>query len=83
MLVYSPRGLPTVSAQKTCGTNDEAKIEGAQDLTTTIQRPQVQQQLTNRVLLAFLDVARSVAEADCKEERAEAAAEAAAEPQSA
>jgi len=38
---------------------------------TTIRRLQMQQQLSNRVLLAFLDVARTAAEADCEEERAD------------
>jgi hypothetical protein len=37
----------------------------------TIRRLQVRQQLSNRVLLAFLDVARTAAEADCEEERAD------------
>lgn len=32
---------------------------------------QVQQQLSNRILLTFLDVARTAAEADCEEERAD------------
>jgi hypothetical protein len=37
----------------------------------SLQRLQVQQQLSNRILLAFLDVARTAAEADCEEERAD------------
>ncbi len=37
----------------------------------TIERLHVQQQLSNRILLAFLDVARAAAEADCEEERAD------------
>lgn len=47
---------------------DEEKrnVEGAD-----IRRLRVQQQLTNRILLAFLDVARTGAEADCEEERAD------------
>ena len=36
-----------------------------------LYRLQVQQQLSNRILLAFLDVARTAAEADCEEERAD------------
>lgn len=67
--------------------HDIAEIIGAEDLlmqlaaleaeaTPTIERPslrrlQVQQQLSNRILLAFLDVARTAAEADCEEERAD------------
>jgi hypothetical protein len=39
--------------------------------TVTIQRLHVHQQLSSRVLLAFLDVARTAAEADCEEERAD------------
>jgi hypothetical protein len=42
-----------------------------QDLPSRLSRLQVQQQLSNRILLAFLDVARSAAEADCEEERAD------------
>lgn len=38
---------------------------------STIRLLQVQQQLSNRILLAFLDVARTAAEADCEEERAD------------
>ncbi|HSL03314.1 MAG TPA: hypothetical protein VK901_07230 [Nitrospiraceae bacterium] len=37
----------------------------------TIERLHVQQQLSSRILLAFLDVARTAAEADCEEERAD------------
>ena len=37
----------------------------------TIERLHVQQQLSSRILLAFLDVARAAAEADCEEERAD------------
>lgn len=37
----------------------------------TIERLHVQQQLLGRILLAFLDVARAAAEADCEEERAD------------
>lgn len=36
-----------------------------------LHRLSVQQQLSNRILLAFLDVARTAAEADCEEERAD------------
>jgi hypothetical protein len=42
-----------------------------QDLPSRLSRLQVQQQLSNRILLAFLDVARSAVEADCEEERAD------------
>lgn len=47
---------------------DEADrhVEGA-----AFQLLQVQQQVSNRILLAFLDVARTAAEADCEEERAD------------
>ena len=39
--------------------------------TVTIERMHVRQQLLGRILLAFLDVARTAAEADCEEERAD------------
>lgn len=47
------------------------EVQGNQDLPTKVYRLQVQQQLSNRILLAFLDVARAAAEADCEEERAD------------
>ena len=44
----------------------DRQVEGA-----PIRLLQVQQQVSNRILLAFLDVARTAAEADCEEERAD------------
>jgi hypothetical protein len=41
-------------------------IEGA-----TVRLPEARQQLSDRILLAFLDMARTAAEADCEEERAD------------
>lgn len=51
----------------------ESKAE--RDVTAALQRLQVQQQISNRILLALLDVARSAAEADCEEKRADQLAE--------
>ena len=45
---------------------DKQHVEGAD-----IHRLRVQHQISNRILLAFLDVARTAAEADCEEERAD------------
>lgn len=47
------------------------EAQGNRDLLGNLYRLQVQQQLSNRILLAFLDVARTAAEADCEEERAD------------
>lgn len=51
----------------------EGKVD--RDVATTLRRLQVQQQVSNRIALAFLDVARTAAEADCEEKRADQLAE--------
>ncbi|MGE3979558.1 MAG: hypothetical protein AB7F94_18535, partial [Nitrospira sp.] len=50
-----------------------AALEGKadRDVATAVERLQVQQQVSNRIALAFLDVARTAAEADCEEKRAD------------
>lgn len=45
------------------------------DIATALERLQVQQQVSNRISLAFLDVARTAAETDCEEKRADQLAE--------
>lgn len=47
------------------------EAQGIQDVSSSLSRLQIEQQLSNRILLAFLDVARTAAEADCEEERAD------------
>lgn len=46
-----------------------------QDIATAVERLRVQQQISNRIALALLDVARTAAEADCEEKRADQLAE--------
>ena len=55
----------------------EAVLEGKadQDVATAVERLQVQQQVSNRIALGVLDVARTAAEADCEEKRADQLAE--------
>lgn len=55
----------------------EAVLEGKtdRDIATAVERLQVQQQVSNRIALALLDVARTAAEADCEEKRADQLAE--------
>ncbi|MGC4096515.1 MAG: hypothetical protein QM706_05310 [Nitrospira sp.] len=47
------------------------EAQADRDVSSSLHRLHVQQQLSNRILLAFLDVARVAAEADCEEERAD------------
>lgn len=46
-------------------------VEAPDVQAASLRRLQVLQQLSNRILLALLDVARTAAEADCEEERAD------------
>lgn len=54
-----------------------AVLEGKadRDVATAVERLRVQQQVSNRIALALLDVARTAAEADCEEKRADQLAE--------
>ncbi|MDF0665502.1 MAG: hypothetical protein P0119_05415 [Nitrospira sp.] len=54
-----------------------AVLEGNtdRDVATAVERLHVQQQISNRIALALLDVARTAAEADCEEKRADQLAE--------
>ncbi|NGZ08038.1 MAG: hypothetical protein CV088_01450 [Nitrospira sp. LK70] len=54
-----------------------AMLEGKadRDLATAVERLHVQQQISDRIALALLDVARTAAEADCEEKRADQLAE--------